>query len=564
MKLKSLAAILLVLCMIFSVAGCARTIETTSEIFIEGEGTTTVIEGEDGYYEEGSGNLNKDPDNSNSDKNNTGADSQKGEADNNNGGTNNNSQQSNSSNNGSSNGGTDKNTSNNNGSTDNAPQNGNSGNNADNGNTGTNNQGNNSSTNGNAGNESNNQNNNSKDESTSTGKGLNGATVTLSTWAGSLEPAKTSPTYPDWKKKVDKIEEEYNCKLAFKHVVSFNEYVAALNSAHAAGIKYADITHVGSADIFPIAMRQGYYYALDDYIDLTDLAWDQNALKMTEYKGKHYLLFTNGVFNGNMMGIAFNRSVLDKFGQKYPSEYVKEGKWNTETFLNLAKACTGKIDGIDYYGFAQSKASVSIWGKIFGGEHIHKNGGKYTYNPDSKYIAGVQFCYDLIHTHKVTNDTKATFTDGNVAMTLSTCWFSDMKNSIPEKDAGWTYLPKGPDESEYYCDYDSVECWAIPTTVKNPDIIADIMADYVYPAKGTDYVADTLKSQFFDEESYNTAYAAAKIAQKTAVLTPRYDYITKTIGWNWHGIDKKQSPQAYFASVKAQAQACLDDVWDQK
>ena len=268
------------------------------------------------------------------------------------------------------------------------------------------------------------------------------------------------------------------------------------------------------------------------------------------------------VFDLQAVDINFKNNV--EYVLERESEYVKEGKWNTETFLKLAKACTGKIDGVDYYGFAQSKASVGVWGKIFGGEHIHKNGGKYSYNPDSKYIAGVQFCYDLIHTHKVTNNMKATFTDGNVAMTLSTCWFSDMKNSIPEKDAGWTYLPKGPGESEYYCNYDSVECWAIPTTVKNPEIIADIMADYVYPTKGTDYVADTLKSQFFDEESYNTAYAAAKLAQKTSVLTPRYDYITKNIGWNWHGIDKKQSPQAYFASVKAQAQACLDDVWDQK
>jgi len=522
MKLKSLAAIVLVLCMLFAVAGCGKTIETTSEIIIEGEGTTNVIEGEEGYYEGGSGNSGGTSNDKNS-GNGTSANESGSDKNTGNGGSGNNTS-----------GGNTQN-----GGTNSGSANGNTSGGSDKGNSG----------NGNASNNAN---------------GLGGATVTLSTWAGSLEPAKTSPTYPDWKKKVDKIEEEYNCKLAFKHVVSFNEYVAALNSAHAAGIKYADITHVGSADIFPIAMRQGYYYALDDYIDLADLAWDQNALKMTEYKGKHYLLFTNGVFNGNMMGMAFNRSVLDKFGQKHPSEYVKEGKWNTETFLKLAKACTGKIDGVDYYGFAQSKASVGVWGKIFGGEHIHKNGGKYSYNPDSKYIAGVQFCYDLIHTHKVTNNMKATFTDGNVAMTLSTCWFSDMKNSIPEKDAGWTYLPKGPGESEYYCNYDSVECWAIPTTVKNPEIIADIMADYVYPTKGTDYVADTLKSQFFDEESYNTAYAAAKLAQKTSVLTPRYDYITKNIGWNWHGIDKKQSPQAYFASVKAQAQACLDDVWDQK
>ena len=481
MKLKSLAASALALCLVFGAAGCGKTIETTSEVIIATDGTTSIIEGQEGHFDGESGSAQG------------------------------------------------------------------SGNASDKGNAG--------------------DKNNASGGGTSTDKNTNSSgktTVTLSTWAGSLEPAKTSPTYPEWKKKVDAIEKKYNCKLAFKHVVSFNEYVAALNSAHAAGIKYADITHVGSADIFPIAMRQNYYHALDGYVDLSDLAWDQNALKMTEYNKKHYLLFTNDIFNGNMTGIAFNRSVLDKFGQKYPSEYVKEGKWTTENFLKIAKACTGKIDGIDYYGFAQSKASVAGWGPIFGGKDIHNKNGKYTYNPDKKYIAGIQFCYDLIHTHKVTNNMKAKFTDGNVAMSFSTCWFKDLGDSLPEKDLGWTYYPKGPGEKDYYCNFNSVECWAIPKTVKNPDVIAKIMVDYIYPEKGRDNIANTLKKQFFDEESYNTAYAAAKKAQKTSVLTPRYDFISKNIGWGWHGIDKKQSPQAYFASVKAQAQACLDDVWAQK
>ena len=455
--------------MLFGVTGCGKTVETTSEVVISTDGTTSVIEGQDGYYE---------------------SDNQSG-----------------------------------------------------------------------SGNADGNGNNSSKNDGSSGSGNTGGATVTLSTWSASLEPAKSDPTYPEWKKKVDKIEKKYNCKLAFKHVVSFNEYWAALNSANAAGLKYADITHVGSADIFPKSMRLGHFHALDSYVDLSDLAWDQNALKQTEYKGKHYLLFTNDVFNGNMMGMAFNRDVLDKFGQKYPSEYVKEGKWTTENFLKIAQACTGKLDGIDYYGFSQSKASVNVWGSIFGGEHIHNRNGKYIYEPDAKYISGIQFCYDLVNTKKVSG---GAFTDGNVAMSLSTCWFKDLGNSLPEEDIGWTYLPKGPGQSDYYCNFDSVECWAIPSAVKNPDVIAKIMVDYVYPAKGRDNIAETLKPQFFDEESYNTAYEAAKKAQKTAKLTPRYDYITKTIGWNWHGIDQKQSPQAYFASVKAQAQACLDDVWDQK
>ena len=102
MKIKSVCSFLLAACMLFGVTGCGKTVETTSEVVISTDGTTSVIEGQDGYYEN---------------------DSQSG--------------------------------------ADNADGNGN---------------------------------NSSKNDGSSGGGNTGGATVTLSTWSASLEPAKSDPT----------------------------------------------------------------------------------------------------------------------------------------------------------------------------------------------------------------------------------------------------------------------------------------------------------------------------------------------------------------------------------
>ena len=41
----------------------------------------------------------------------------------------------------------------------------------------------------------------------------------------------------------------------------------------------------------------------------------------------------------------------------------------------------------------------------------------------------------------------------------------------------------------------------------------------------------------------------------------KYDFITNTIAWGALGVDTDQSPQAYAASVMADANAELEQVW---
>ena len=474
MKIKSIISLILALCMMFCVVGCSKgeTKEYTSEVWVDGEDTTTVIEGEDGYYVDG---------------NSSGSGTASG--------------------------------------------------------------------------------NNSGSGSATTKPGdMGGATVTIGRW-GTTDDAEvdtTSPSYIAEQKKIKDIEKKYNCKIAYKNIYNAVEYRSAFVSAAMSGIKFADIATLGSGWVYPQHLRAGYLYAIDDYIDLTDVGWDQNMMKQSVVNGKNYLLFQANGYNG-VTGIAFNRSVFKKFGQKTPDQYVAENNWTTDTFLSVAKACTGTKDGVSYYGYIMTKAGIDAWGNIFGGENIQVKNGKYIYEPDSKYIAGIQFAYDMLNTWKISPAYGAvSFDSGRVAMSSSVTYsFADLGATMDTDDIGWTYMPKGPGTSDYYCNFSSSACYGIPSAAKNPETLAQIMAAYVYPSKTSNTVEAKLENGFFDATSYNTAVQAIKKAQKSSKLEPTYPYISNGIGWNDFGISEKKSPQQYIASVKAQAQAELDEVWEQ-
>jgi len=414
MKIKSISALVLALCMLFCVAGCGKTVEYTSEVWVDGEETTSVIEGQDGYYVDGENSGSS----GNAQGNNSTSGGNKNPADEN----------------GNSNGG--------------AGDNGNTGNTGGNGNNGNNGAGNNNSNGGNT------DNNNSNSGGSNGKKDMGGAKVVIGSWGASPVPAATSPQYAAYTKKIKDIESTYNCKIDYKIVENAVEYKNAFTSAAMSGIKYADIVHLGSGWVFPQHLRNGFLHPLDSYVDIKDIGWDPKPMEQSVVNGKHYLLFTSNNYNG-ISGVYFNRAVFKKFGINDPASYVASNNWTTETFLELAKKCTGVKDGVQYYGFTLSKAGVDTWGSIYGGKSIQKVKGKYVYNPDQKFINGIQFAHDLKNKHKVTGEG---WDQGRVAMIAGATWDgNDVAANVGGENVGWTYLPKGPGQSDYYCRYSSSE-----------------------------------------------------------------------------------------------------------
>lgn len=140
---------------------------------------------------------------------------------------------------------------------------------------------------------------------------------------------------------------------------------------------------------------------------------------------------------------------------------------------------------------------------------------------------------------------------------------SSFIEALGSSNVGFTYIPKGPDVSDYNIRVEETTSYGIPSTVKNPKAIAAIMYDYTYPYKWRPTLEQQLENHFGDAKSLQTAMDIGIRGNKNLDLKPLYSYISRTVGWSDFGISSKTSPQAYIASVTEAAQAELDQVWEQ-
>lgn len=398
---------------------------------------------------------------------------------------------------------------------------------------------------------------------------LKGATVTVGYYlkGNGGEPEPGSATYQDEVKLISEIEEKYNCKIKFKTASGSIEYYNAWTAAAQAGVKFADIIQISTGTIYPTQMKAGYLTKLDNYIDTGSIIYNQNAMKQLKYNGATYAtVMSNRLYTAR--GIFYNKKVLSMFGQNTPESYVKNNSWNFENFLKLAKATTGSKNGVDYYGYGYRGTDATFWAIANGGENVSNVGGKYKFGMQSdKYIKGIQFVYDLVNTDKVTppdvKSASSLWKAGNVAMYLDLPGYgAEYMEALGSSNVGFTYIPMGPDVKEYNITVEETTSFAIPSTVKNPDVMASIMYDLTYPYKWRATLEEQHENDFGDAFSLQCAMDIAVRGNDNISLKPNYTYIT-SVANSGYGITDLTSPASYLASVAAAAQAELNEVWGQ-
>ena len=401
---------------------------------------------------------------------------------------------------------------------------------------------------------------------------LKGQNVTLAIWGESkLEPQPADPLYAKETALIKQIEEKYNCKLKFKNVPDWSAYSTAFKTAMASGSKYADALLTDTTWIFPTLLMKDYIAPIDGYVNFNDPALDKSAMEAVSYKGKHYLICSASE-PGVPTGTYYNKTVFEKFGAKTPAEYVKEGNWNWKTFLEAAKATNKTSGGVRYYGFALKNGNIETFMNTNGGNAIQvASSGKRTYAPDSKWFAGLQFAWDLYNTHGVTppncGDAVNVWNKGNAAMIFGAQYEAEQYNeAIGAKNVGFTYLPLGDDVKSYSEIYKRTvgAGWIIPSVVKNPEAIANILYDLIYPYKWKTDAKSNKVTTFGDATSNNTANEMKALVGRTKASSvgTLYTFISQTVSWGNYGIEDKLSPQAYVDSIKSQAQAELDLTWN--
>ena len=85
---------------------------------------------------------------------------------------------------------------------------------------------------------------------------------------------------------------------------------------------------------FPYSAYKGLFWPIDDYVDLSDPAWDntRDVLKQFQWGGKNYCAMTALELDQVMW---YRRSVINEAGLEDPYELYKKDNWTWDTFLDM-------------------------------------------------------------------------------------------------------------------------------------------------------------------------------------------------------------------------------------
>ncbi len=404
----------------------------------------------------------------------------------------------------------------------------------------------------------------SKQENNNGNFDFKGSTVTISSWGDKgAEPDKTSTTYKQEIELIDKIEKKYNCKIEYPFIADSIKYYNSFVTQSMSGTKFADIVAVPGDQGFPSAALSGYARCLDGQFDWdSEMFVDKVVNDALLLKGKHYYLSfaINNAYNSGG-GIAFRKSLFQKFNVKTPHDYIKANNWNWNTFKELCKTMTRNEGGTQYYGI--DKAKSAIWFSSNNANTILKMGeGKYQFNMNApEVLECIQFgkdLYDAGYAPKSNGD--SLWDAGLIAMQGSAGWVL-----TAEDDIGFAYYPIGPNANDYVYRAGAGSITVVPTTVKDSIFtgVCQVIKDYygVYPWRKT--IEQVMETRHSDEYSIQIELDMVNRANTTVGegWDTYYPWTYSNVFWTDYGISEGKSPQAFIDSVKDAAQAEIDSLW---
>jgi ABC-type sugar transport system, periplasmic component len=317
---------------------------------------------------------------------------------------------------------------------------------------------------------------------------MNGETLKILHW--SAGPQEDTPegalTLEHWKK----IEEKYNVKIVWEQV-PWGESIKMVTNAALTGEAVADIVALDYYQAIP-AIKEGLFMPIDGFFDFSDPKWPANMEQLSTFKGHQYG-FTN--LNNAASGLYFNKTLLEREGLPNPHDLVAQGKWNWDTFLDIAVKTTKDTDGddvIDQWGIVNIPTNLMrILIHSNGGALILEKDGKYVFaNEDPNTMEAIQFFSDLYNVHRVVkpprgetydfndyNDSQTLFSLGKAAFVTGELWEGEGRKDMTDEQ-GFVYFPKGPKRQDSW--QGSVEnyiAYYIPANVKRAQEKAKIWED---------------------------------------------------------------------------------------
>lgn len=213
----------------------------------------------------------------------------------------------------------------------------------------------------------------------------------------------------------------------------------------------------------------------EKYIDFSDKAWDsvrsiQNARK---WKGSIYEVIVHAVPSRMLW---YNTKLFKAQALKTPADYYKEGNWNWDTFLDVAKKLTVDLnnDGvIDQYGFGGESVHFMFMGAVNESFVMMNSNGTLKNNMRSANVAKAMNMYADVQLNEGIYCPSPTFeklVNNQMAMGYYGTWNINTVTGAADKvkagQLAWAPAPSAPGMKNY--NFPLYESSFIPSGAKNP------------------------------------------------------------------------------------------------
>lgn len=373
---------------------------------------------------------------------------------------------------------------------------------------------------------------------------------------------------PDNVKKLANLEalkKKHNFDLQYVQI-DYGQVKDKVAASLIAGEPIGDMVRMARGWMIPSLTKLDLFWPVDEYTSNRNVFTREHTEEYSQYKGRGYGFFTG--INASAKGIIYNRTLMNKLGLKPLQEYVKEDKWNWETFMKVAKEGSkdtnndGKLDtwGLASVSFNNLLASVP-------GANFVIDGKSGLENP--KTLEVLNF-FSRLATEKVARpkeggdwtEPKQFFVQGNTLMYFGAEFEMEALNKdMKDYDLGFLPTPKGPGATTYNGFVTAPNYLAIPKNVKDPDKILylyekiyDIDSIYDYPHQAQ------FEKNFKTEDDINNAKETVKNVRSLDVVDnypnmPYYAILDE--------LNKGISVSTVVEKYKAQMDSAIAELWNQ-
>ncbi len=162
------------------------------------------------------------------------------------------------------------------------------------------------------------------------------------------------------KERNELVEDKFNVVINEVRTESTQSMVTLIRDAVYSSLDDYDIVMPYIPDAATLAMEDALYLLNEqEYFNLDNSCWDQNAIESLSINGKTY--FATGDISLLTLActhaLVFNKDMINEYSLENPYQLVNDGKWTIDKLQEMAKKVTADIDGTngmsnkDRYGF---------------------------------------------------------------------------------------------------------------------------------------------------------------------------------------------------------------------